>query len=85
MSTTDDRYPYTYAAQYIIENFGPKQEEIAQSGVVPAGFSKTRPVLSLSDADRILTGICREASLDLRTVAEKLAKRYLRDNAKAEA
>ena len=77
MSTTDDRWPYTYAAQYIAEEFGPMHEEIAESGVVPAGFVATKPTLRLHEADRILTGICRDAGLDLRDTAERLARKYL--------
>lgn len=81
--TTDDRYPYTYAALYIIENLVPRTgERLAQSGTGEAHYEPA-PSMTVSDADRMLTGICREARLDVRTVAEKLAKRYLRDNAEA--
>ena len=83
MNTTDDRYPYTYAALYIIENLGPKHEEIAQSGVVPAGFTETKPTMKMHEADRILTGICVAANLNTREVAERLAKKYLREHADA--
>lgn len=83
MSTTDDRYPYTYAAQYIIENLAPRTgERLAQSGTGEAHFEPA-PILSLSDADRILTGICQEANLSVRTVAERLAQAYLRGKTEA--
>ena len=83
MSTTDDRWPYTYAAQYITEELLPRSgERLAQSGTGEAHFEGGEPAISLSDADRLLTGICREAGLNLRDTAERLARRYLEKNSR---
>lgn len=72
-------YPYTYAAYQILIEYGPYTERVAGSGEGPAGFTDDRPILTLSQADRILTGICRDANLDVRKVAEALANKYLEE------
>lgn len=82
--TTDDRYPYTYAALYIVKNFIPLgSEKVVDSGTGEAHFENLPTQFGISDADRILTGICRDADLDVRKVAETLATKYLRENAEA--
>lgn len=78
----DPSYPYTYAAYQIMLEYGPQAERIAQSGTGEAGFTEDVPTLSLSQADKILHGICRDANLDVRKVTKALAKKFL-DNGKA--
>lgn len=79
--TTDDRYPYTYAALYIVKHFIPlSKEKVVDSGTGEARFENLPTKFSISDADRILTGICQAADLDLRSVALELANKYLREN-----
>ena len=73
----DKAFPYTYAAHYIRETYGPHTERVAGSGQGPAGFTKDQPILTLSQADKILHGICRDANLDVRKVAESLAEKFL--------
>ena len=75
--TIDERWQYVYAARYIAEQFGPKHEELAHSGTGEAGFVETKPTLKMHEADRLLFGICRDANLNVREVAERLARKYL--------
>lgn len=77
----DYSYPYRYAAEYIREHYGPQEERIAGSGEAEAGFVSDRPKLSISQADKILTGICRDGGLNAREVARKLADRYFAERA----
>ena len=60
----DTKYPYSYAAEYIRREFGPKDQCLL-------------PVLGVADADKLLTGICRESGMDSRAAAVKLADLYL--------
>ena len=73
----DDSYPYTYAAYQILMEYGPYTERVAGSGQGPAGFTADKPTLTISQADKILHGICRDANLDVRKVAESLAEKFL--------
>jgi len=76
--TNDDSYPYTYAAYQILMEYGPSYETIFESGTGKAGFTEGRPILTISQADKILHGICRDADLNVRKVAETLADRFLK-------
>lgn len=78
----DPSYPYTYAAYQIMLEYGPQGERIAHSGTGEAGFTEDVPMLTLSQADKLLTGICRDANLDVLKVAKALANKFL-DNGKA--
>jgi len=76
--TDEDGYPYKYAAEYIRQHYGPQEEQIAGSGELPARFVPERPKLSISQVDKILTGICRDADLNVREVACRLADIFLK-------
>lgn len=61
MNTTDTRYPYTYAADYVRSL---------------AGYGENGTKLSRSDASRIRSGIALALGMDDAELARKLADYY---------